>query len=88
MVIRRRIGVWSQESRLLLIIVIVGAGQKVPKDELWHIHTLLLVHLHWNAIPIVPDADCVADLQHQKVCLKLSSARHHADCSMQPMTYT
>jgi len=35
----------------------------VAKDELWHIHVLLLVHLHWNTISVVPDADDVVDLQ-------------------------
>ena len=50
-------------SHLLLIIIIVGAGQKVAKDELWHIHILLLVHLHRNTISVVPDADNVIDLQ-------------------------
>ena len=44
---------------LLLVIIIVGAGQQVAKDELGHVHILLLMHLHRHAIAIVPDADRV-----------------------------
>ena len=54
---------------LLLCIVVVGAGQQVPEDELRHVHLLLLVHLHWHSITIVPHADSVCSLQ-QKQCFQ------------------
>jgi hypothetical protein len=52
---------------LLLHIVVVGAGQQVAKDQLRHVHALLLVHLHGNAVTVVPHLDGVGLLQDQKV---------------------
>lgn len=46
-----------------LQVVVVGAGQQVAKDELRHIHPLLLVNLHWDAVAVVPHPDGVALLQ-------------------------
>mmetsp|Transcript_15656 Transcript_15656/g.33943 ORF Transcript_15656/g.33943 Transcript_15656/m.33943 type:complete len:212 (-) Transcript_15656:444-1079(-) len=45
---------------LLLIVIIVGAGEKMTKDELRHIDTLLFVDLNGHTIPIVPHLDLIA----------------------------
>lgn len=49
----------AQTAHLLLIIIVVGTGQQMSKDELWHIHILILVHFNRNTITIVPNGDGV-----------------------------
>lgn len=49
-------------SDLLLVVIVVGAGQQVTEDELGYVHLFFLVHLHWYSVPIVPDADGVFGL--------------------------
>lgn len=44
---------------LLFIIIIVGAGQQVPKYKLWDINLFLLMDLYRDSIAIVPDRDAV-----------------------------
>lgn len=44
---------------LLFIIIIVRAGQQVPKYKLWDIHLFLLMDLYRDSIAIVPDRDAV-----------------------------
>jgi hypothetical protein len=54
-------------ARLLLHVVVVGAGQQVAEDELRHVHSLLLMHLHRNAVAVVPHLDGVGLLQDEQV---------------------
>lgn len=66
-------------THLFLVVVVIGAGEQVAEDELWHVHALLLVHLHRHATAVVPHLDGVAGLratthsdegtaQHSTVC--------------------
>ncbi len=50
---------FPSQRTLPLVVVVVGAGEQVPKDELRHIHLVLTVHYHGDALAIVPHADGV-----------------------------
>lgn len=63
---------WVLAPHLLFVVIVVGAGEQVAKDELRHVHTLLLVHLYWNTTAVVPHLDGVALLR---------SGTHTAQCS-------
>ena len=45
-------------GRLFLVVIIVGAGEKVPKNKLWHVHLMLLVNFNWDAGAVVPNGNC------------------------------
>ena len=50
---------------LLFVIIVVGAGQKMPKNELRDIHLLLFMNFNRNTIAVVPYTDRVVLLKHQ-----------------------
>ncbi len=50
-------------SHLLLVVIVVGAGQKVAEDELWDVDLLHLVDGDRDAIAVVPHLDEVGLLR-------------------------
>ena len=81
------------ERDLLLIIIIVGAGQQMPKDQLRDIYFLLFVNLDGNPISIVPNTDAIVLLKHSAInewptaaqmnsCFS-SSVSHHRNVDLQ-----
>ena len=49
----------ASPGSLLLVVVVVTAGEEVAKDEFGDVDLLLLVDLHGNAITVVEDGDGV-----------------------------
>ena len=59
-------------ARLLLVVIVVAAGQQVAKDHLRHVHLLLLVDLDRHAVAVVPHRDGVAGLRSSSACFAFS----------------
>lgn len=50
-------------THLLLGVVVIGAGEKMPKDEFWNIDLLLFVDFDRHSISIVPYCDGIVLLK-------------------------
>ena len=44
---------------LFLVVIVVGAGQQVAKDQFRNINPMFGMYLNWNTSAIVPDGDPV-----------------------------